>query len=193
RLADDNFTPVLLRNATVYGVSPRLRLDVVVNDFVGSAVTIERVAMRSAGAAWRPLIHVEDLARVYAAALIADRELVHAEVFNVVGPEGNHRVIDIADTVADLVPPAVRSSSEGAYDERSYRVSAAKLQRILPRLRLGWSLPNGIRQLRDGMIGAGITLSDWRSDRFRRSLRLRRLIERGEVQPDLRSRQTVPA
>ena len=186
RLADRDFCPIVLRNATVYGVSPRLRLDLVVNDFVGSAVTRGQVAMHTAGTAWRPLIHVEDLARVYAAVLTAPDDAVHNEVFNVVPPDENYHVIDIADAVTDLAPRATRSGNPDVFDERSYRADGSKLQRTLPKLRFRWTLPLGIRQLRNAMVSAGLTPGDWRSDRYRRMLRLSRLRESGEVDPHLR-------
>lgn len=192
RLADQTFTPVFLRNAAVYGVSPRLRMDRVVNDFVASAVANGRVVMRTEGAAWRPLVHIEDVARVYAAVLAAPTELVHNETFNVVPPDENYRVIDIADAVTELVPLSTRSVPRGVFDERSYRVDGSKLGRTFPRLQLRWTLPLGIRQLRDAMVGSGTTPGDWRSDRYRRALRLNRLVETGRLSPDLRKPELMP-
>ena len=193
RLADRSFSPVVLRNATVYGVSPRLRLDLVVNDFVASAVTTGRVMMKSMGGAWRPLVHVEDLARVYATVLTAPDDLVHDQIFNVVPADENHRVIDVADTVTDHVPRSTRAAAGGAFDERSYRVDGSKLHRTFPDLRFRWTLPVGIRQLREAMHNAGLTPGDWRSDRYRRVIRLARLLESGELSPDLRFAEAVLA
>jgi nucleoside-diphosphate-sugar epimerase len=193
RLADHAFTPVFLRNATVYGVSPRLRLDLVVNDFVGSAVTTGQVKMKTVGSAWRPLIHVEDLARVYAVVLVARDELVHNETFNVVPGDENYRVIDVADVVTEHVPRSTRAVSGGVFDERSYRVDGSKLRRTFPDLRFRWTLPVGIRQLRNAMTNAGLTPGDWRSDRYRRVMRLSRLLESGELSPDLRRAEPVLA
>ena len=193
RLADSSFSPIILRNATVYGVSPRLRLDLVVNDFVASAVTTGRVTMRTVGSAWRPLVHVEDLARVYTAVLMAPAEIVHGEIFNVVPADHNYRVVDLADTVTEHVPPSTRATPEDVFDERSYRVDGSKLHRTFPELCFRWNLPKGIRQLRDALTNAGLTAGDWRSDRYRRVLRLLRLLESGELGVDLRRSETVLA
>lgn len=186
RLADEYFAPVLLRNATVYGVSPRLRLDTVVNEFVGSAVAGGRVAMRTEGRAWRPLMHVEDVARAYAAILTAPDEVVGGQVFNVALTEENYRVIDIADCVTEFVPDCTRSVRTGIPDQCSYCVDGSKLRRALPHLTWRWTLPQGIRQLRAAMLGAGLTAGEWRSDRYRRMMRLSTMMERGELDAALR-------
>lgn len=185
-LADHTFTPVFLRNATVYGVSPRLRLDLVVNDFAFAALLLGRITMRSAGAAWRPFVHVEDLARVYLSVLTTPIDIVHNEVFNIVGEAENYRVIDIADMVAELLPECTRCSANEAFDQRSYRVDGAKLARILPHARFRWTLSRGIRQLFSAARAAGTTPGDWRSDRYRRAPRLQALLERGELDASLR-------
>ncbi len=186
RLADGSFAPVFLRHPTAYGVSPRLRVDTVVNDFVASAVTTGQVAMQTSGSAWRPLAHVEDIARAYVAALCAPDGLVHNQVFNVVRSDENYRVIDIADAVTDLVPRCTRSALPDVFDERSYRVDGSKLERTFPDLRFKWTLQLGIRQLRSAMLVGGFTPGDWRSDRYRRSLRLKGLMERKTLGCDLR-------
>jgi nucleoside-diphosphate-sugar epimerase len=191
RLADEHFAPVLLRNATVYGVSPRLRLDTVVNEFVGSAVANGRVAMRTEGRAWRPLMHVEDVARAYAAILAAADEAVCGQVFNVAITEENYRVIDIADCVTEFVPDCTRSIRTGIPDQRSYCVDGSKLRRALPHLTWRWTLPQGIRQLRAAMLGAGLTTGEWRSDRYRRVMRLSTMMERGELDTTLRRHESV--
>ncbi len=188
RLADDRFTPVFLRNATLYGVSPRLRLDIVVNDFVGAAVTTGRVAVKTAGRAWRPLLHVEDAARACAVVLAAPDETVSNQVFNVANGDENFRVIDVADTVTELVPHTTRTITSSVFDERSYRVSGAKLARTFPRFSFRWTLQSGIRQLYTAMLGAGMTPGDWRSDRYRRLLRLSTLLERGQTDLELHKR-----
>jgi nucleoside-diphosphate-sugar epimerase len=186
RLADVDFTPVFLRSGTAYGVSPRLRLDTVVNDFVASAAATSRVTMRSAGHAWRPLVHVEDLAKAFAAVLLTPDEKVRCQAFNVVRPGENYRVIDIADEVIGLVPFCVREQPESGTDRRSYRADGSKLERTCPNLKMRWTLPLGVRQLYNAMTHAGMSLGDWRSDRHRRALHLKALIERGDVDATLR-------
>lgn len=186
-LADSTFAPVILRNATVYGVSPRMRLDTVVNDFVGSAVTRGRVEVQTDGRGWRPLIHVEDLARAYAGVLIAPAKSVDRRILNVCITEENYRIVDVADVVADLSPACERTVCASTRDRRSYFVEGVKLRRALPGFTWRWTLPQGVRQLRAAMIGAGLTGGDWRSNRYRRRLHLLHSMERGDVSRDLRA------
>ena len=186
RLADDQFVTVFMRNATVFGVSPRLRVDTVVNDFVGAAHCQGRVEVQTAGRAWRPLVHVEDVARAYAAVLAAPDDKVASEPFNVASTTENYRVIDIADAVVDQFAHTSRSTNPTVFDRRSYRVSGEKLARLAPDHCPRWTLHQGIRQLRAGMENAGFTPADWRCDRYRRSLRLRRSVETGELDAALR-------
>lgn len=189
RLADDDFTPVLLRMATAYGVSPRMRLDTVVNEFVASAAAQGRVNMHTAGRAWRPLMHVEDIARAYAAVLAAPDELVANQVFNVANTAENYRVADVAELVSEIVPRTTYTANVGMPDRQSYRVNGDKLVRTSRGLAYRWTLRNGIRQLRDAMENAGMTPGEWRCGRYRRLLRLRTLVERGEIDSSLRFRE----
>jgi nucleoside-diphosphate-sugar epimerase len=192
-LADGSFTPVILRNGTVYGVSPRLRLDTVVNDFVGSAVTRGRVDMQTQGRAWRPLVHVEDVARVYTAMLTARDEAVGRQIFNVATTEENYRVIDVADAVTELVPNCVRSVRAAQLDRRSYLVDGSKLRRTLPDFAWRWTLLQGIRQLRAALAGAGLSAGDWRGEKYRRVLRIAGRMERAELNGNCRVRSTPSA
>lgn len=180
-LADGSFTPMLLRNPTIYGVSPRMRLDLVVNDFVGAAVVCGRVTMRTLGNAWRPLLHVEDLSRAYLSVLTAPDEALRDRIVNVVDSSGNRRVIDVADAVVEEVPGATRAAPPMEPDERSYRVDGSRFRSLFPGFRFRWNLARGIRQLRTAFEHAGLAPSEWRSDRFRRSLRLGRLRERNAL------------
>ncbi len=188
-LADASFVPVFLRNANVYGVSPRLRLDTLVNDFVACGVTSGHVIMTGTGSAWRPLVHVEDLARTYAAILSAPDEVVHNEVFNVARSDENYRVIDVADAVTELLPRCTRSTAKDSFDNQSYRVDGSKLAKAFPNLGFTWTLPLGIRQLRNATLVGGLTPGDWRSDRYRRAPRLQYQMEHGELGVDLRPRK----
>jgi nucleoside-diphosphate-sugar epimerase len=192
-LADGTFSPAMLRLATVYGVSPRLRLDTVVNDFVAAAVTTGRILMKSNGLAWRPLIHVEDAARVFLAVLTAPAEQIHNQVFNVAAQDANYRVVDVADAVTELVPGCTRQTRVDGFDPRSYRADVGKLQSAFPKLRLRWSLAAGIRQLATAFRAAGLTPGDWRGDRFRRAARIKGRIKIGELDSDLRCPQSVSA
>lgn len=157
-LADDNFSPVLLRNATVYGVSPALRLDVVVNNLTAWAVATNRVVLESDGTPWRPQLHVEDACRALQAVLEAPRQVVHAEPFNVGITEDNYRVRDLAEMVVEAVPGSQISLSDGAGpDVRSYRVDFAKLPSLVPAFKPEWNVRRGIAQLADAFTHEGMT------------------------------------
>lgn len=169
RLASNGFSPTVLRVPSVYGVSPRLRLDLIVNDLVAAGYTTGRVDVPLGGAGWRSLVHVEDLCRIIAAVLIAPRELVHHNIFNVVAPHDTHRVIDIADAVAEGLHCA-RSGVSDWYDDDSLRVDGSKLRRDLPQFAFHWTLHRGISQLAHAFHCNGLTAADHRSDRYRRSL-----------------------
>jgi len=186
RLADDTFAPIILRNPVAYGVSPRLRLDLLVNDFVSAAVTDGHISLKTGGRVWRPLLHVEDIARVYTKILSAPDECVKNQVFNVATSEENHQLAAIADAVCEHVPGCTWNASAEEFDEASYRVDGEKLRLAFPELAFRWDLPLGIRQLRTAMIGAGLTYSDWRSDRYRRGARLTTLLESGRLTGDMR-------
>ncbi len=184
--AAKDLTTAVLRFATLYGISPRLRLDLVANDFTAAAICNGRIVLKSAGHAWRPLVHVEDAARAIAAVLEAPDAIVNGEVFNVV-PEGeNYRVIEIADAVTDVLPRVERVTRHPERDGRSYRVDGSKLTRALPKFSFRWRLPRGIRQLCSAFQSNGLTPSDWRSRRFRRAAHMKSLLETGEINSQLR-------
>ena len=132
-LADDDFSPTYLRNATAYGVSPRLRLDVVVNNLVGWAHTTGKIVLQSDGTPWRPLVHIEDISRAALAVLEAPRELIHNEAFNVGATEENYTIREVAEIVAEVTgATATFAAGGGEPDTRSYRVDCSKLARVLP-------------------------------------------------------------
>src|SRR5882724_6018378 len=149
RLADERFSPTFLRNATAYGVSPRLRGDLVVNNLVGLAYTTGEVLISSDGTPWRPLVHVEDIAHAFLAVLHAPRELVHNQAFNVGRSEENYRVRDLGTLVEQVVPGSkVRYAQGGGPDPRCYRVDCGKLARTIPEYQPQWTVRRGMEQLR---------------------------------------------
>ncbi len=190
-LADETFTPVFLRNASAYGVSPRLRVDLEVNDLAAAAAATGYVTLRSQGTAHRPLVHVEDIARAFAAVLLAPSEIVRNQVFNIVRCGENHRTIDVINTLTDLLPDCQLHVVRDRFDPHSYRVDGSKLQRTFPSLSLRWTLQHGIRQLYSAMQSAGLTPAQWRCDRYRRLLRLETLVEQGQLSDTLRKKQEV--
>jgi len=188
-LADDSFSPTFMRNATVYGVSPRLRGDLVVNNLVGWACTTGRVFIKSDGTPWRPLVHVEDLCRAFLAVLEAPRELVHGQAFNVGRQGENYRIRDVAEHVLKVVEGSRVEYAQGAGpDPRCYRVDFAKLARMLPRFQPGWTVERGVRQLHDAYRSVGITREELEGDRYLRIVHIRRLLEDGRLDSDLRWR-----
>lgn len=179
------FTPVVLRPADIFGVSPRLCLDSLVNDLVASAMVTGRATLSTDGREWNSHLHVEDFARSVCATLNAPDDRVAAQVFNVVSPEGPFRVVDIADAVNELVPDSTRKSGPFAFNQPSLKVDGTKFRHAFSQFQFRWTLKDGIRQLRNAMIASGLTPGEWRSDRFRRVARLRSLLERGLLHPSL--------
>lgn len=189
-LADDNFSPTYLRNATAYGASSRLRLDIVVNNLTAVAMTTGQVRLESDGSPWRPLVHIEDISRAFLAMLEAPRELVHDEAFNVGRQEDNVQVRDIAEMVRDAVPGSTVSLADSAGpDLRNYRVDFAKLEATFPDLNLRWSVREGVDELAAAYTKYGLTHDDFMSSRFVRLRRIRELLSAGIVD-DLLRRQT---
>jgi nucleoside-diphosphate-sugar epimerase len=186
-LVSDDFSPIALRFATAYGASPRLRLDIVLNNLVGWALTTGAVRLQSDGTAWRPLIHVEDMARAIAAVLTAPREAVHGQAFNTGPANANYVVRDLASIVADAVGNVEVEFAEGAgADPRSYRVDFSKIADTLGSFTPVWDAPSGARQLVSAYTDAGMDAELFSGDRFTRLSRLKTLIDSGRLDDELR-------
>jgi nucleoside-diphosphate-sugar epimerase len=193
-MAGDDFSPVSLRFATAYGVSPRLRLDIVLNNLVGWALTTGAVRLQSDGTAWRPLIHVEDMAGAIAATLAAPREQIHGEAFNAGASDANYVVRELALMVAEAVGGVEVEFAEGAgADPRSYRVDFSKIADTLAAFRPGWNAERGAHQLVAAYRDASMDEATFGGDRFVRLSRLRTLLEEGRLDGDLRWRAPVAA
>ena len=187
KLADERFSPTSLRNATAYGVSPRLRLDIVLNDLVASAYTTGRIYVRSDGTPWRPIVHIRDITAAILAVLEAPIDAVHNEIFNVGRTEENYRVRELADIVAETVPGCrVEYAPNGGPDKRCYRISCEKIARALPGFRPQWTARDGARELYDAYRTSGLTLRDIESGRYIRLRQIRRLLDSGELDSSLR-------
>lgn len=157
-LADDNFSPTFLRNATAYGVSPRLRGDLVVNNLTGYAVTTGHVLLKSDGSPWRPLVHIEDIARAFLAVVEAPREIVHNKAYNVGRTDETYRIRDVAEIVADVVPDSKVTFAEGAGpDKRNYRVDCSRIAAELPAFIPQWTVRRGVEELYDAYLQCGLT------------------------------------
>jgi nucleoside-diphosphate-sugar epimerase len=172
-LADDAFSPAYLRNATAYGHSPMLRIDLVVNNLLASALSYGEIRIMSDGSPWRPLIHCRDIARAFAAFAAAPREAIHDQAINVGGNSENYRVRDVGDQVQRLVPDAkVVYTGEVGADPRNYRVNFDKLGRHLPEFKLQYDLASGMEELHRKMVEHGFGREDFEGEQF---VRLRTL------------------
>jgi nucleoside-diphosphate-sugar epimerase len=185
-LADDDFSPVFLRNATAHGFSARLRGDLVVNDLVAHALLLGEVRLRSDGMAWRPLVHVEDIGAAFRALLEVDRERVHARAFNVGRAEENYLIRDVAEVVRKVVGGTVTYAEGGGADVRNYRVSTARIEREIPEFQPQWTLEASIEQLAEAYARYGLKLDDLMGDRHQRLGRIRALRDAGEIDAALR-------
>lgn len=187
RLASDNFHPVVLRNATVYGLSPRMRLDLVVNNLVAWGFLTGRVLVKSDGAPWRPIIHVEDLCQVIFAMLEAPAEKIHNQVFNVGINSENFQIRDIANRVANNIHNCqVEIRKKSSPDERSYQVDFSKLRSHLPRFEPRWDLTIGITELYKAYKAHGLSQEDFDSDNYFRVRRIKKMISERMVDKALR-------
>ncbi|TAK32247.1 MAG: SDR family oxidoreductase [Chloroflexota bacterium] len=186
-LADASFSPVFLRNATAYGISPRLRVDLVLNNLTCWAHTTGRVRILSDGTPWRPIVHVEDIAHAFVTALEAPRETIHNQAFNI-GVEGeNYQVRDLAEIVRETVPGCVvEYAGQGEPDLRSYRVDFSKLRRSLPAFQPRWDARRGAHEVYSGLQLAGVTAEDFHGPRFVRVRQLRHLLRSGFLDDSLR-------
>jgi nucleoside-diphosphate-sugar epimerase len=189
RLADDRFSPTFLRNATAYGLSPRLRFDLVLNNLTAWAYAKGRVRIKSDGTPWRPMVHVEDIARAFLAVLGAPREVVHNEALNVGQTEENYRVRQLADIVQDVVPGSrIEYAQDGGPDPRSYRVDFGKIRRLLPEFEPRWNARRGAEELYDAYRRGGVVIEDCEGPRFKRIDHLNHLLATDRVDATLRWR-----
>ena len=186
-LASESFSPVYLRNATAYGVSRRLRADIVVNDLVGLATTTGKVVLKSDGSPWRPLVHIGDITNAFAACLTAPRDVIHNTAFNVGRTGENFQIRDVATMVAEVVPECEVVIATGASaDTRNYRVDFSKIEQELPGYAPQWTLRAGIEELYGAYLKAELTVDDWAGDRYFRLRTINALRSRGVIDDELR-------
>ncbi len=188
RLASDDFSPTFLRSATAYGVSSRLRFDLVLNNLVAWAYTTGRVYLKSAGTSWRPIVHIEDISRAFIAVLHAPRQKIHNRAFNVGVPGENFRIRELAEIVREVVPGSHIEFAEGASsDIRNYRVDCSLLPEVATEYRPHWNARAGAEQLYQAYRGANLTLEDFEGSRYNRIAHVKQLIAERLLDATLRS------
>ena len=186
-LADSSFSPVYLRNATAYGVSRRLRADIVVNNLVGHAITTGKVLLQSDGSPWRPLVHLRDIIQAFECCLVAPIDAIHDQAFNVGKTSENFRIRDVANAVAEVVPNCEVAFAAGASaDNRDYRVDFSKIETKLPGFEAQWTLRAGIEELYQAYKADGMTREVWQGPRYYRLPTIRGLISHGVLDDNLR-------
>jgi nucleoside-diphosphate-sugar epimerase len=193
-LADASFAPVSMRNSTAYGASPRLRLDVVLNNLVAWAHTTGAIRLQSDGTAWRPLVHVRDIAAATLALLEAPAETIRGEAFNIGTDEQNYRIRELAEVVRERLPHcAVEFAAGVAADARSYRVEFSKFARAFPACRLSWTAARGADELATAYASVGLAAGELHGSRYIRLARVRELLDAGELADGLRWAAPAPA
>ena len=189
KLADNTFSPTFLRASTAYGLSPRLRFDLVLNNLIAWAFTSGRVYMKSDGTPWRPIVHVEDIARAYVSILNAPRELIHNEAFNIGATSENYQIRDLAEIVKDIVPNCrIEYAPDASPDLRCYRVDCTKMAKTIHGFKPQWTARRGAEQLYMAYNKVGLTIEDFEGEKFKRISHVTKLIADGLLDDSLRPR-----
>ena len=192
KLADDTFSPTFLRNATAYGVSPRLRFDLVLNNLVAWAFTTGLVYLKSDGSPWRPIVHVEDISRAFVAALEAPLDAVHNEAFNIGRTDQNFRIRELAEIVRETVPDCrIEFAKDAGPDKRNYRVDCDKALRGLPAFEPMWDARKGAQELYEAYKATGLELDDFEGPKYKRIDHIKMLIDSDRLDENLRRRDSV--
>lgn len=191
-LATDRFSPTFLRASTAYGMSPRIRFDLVLNNLTAWAFTTGRVYLKSDGTPWRPIVHVEDIARAYIATLKAPIEAVHNAAFNVGTTTENYQIRELAEMVASIVPGCkVEFAPDAGPDKRCYRVDCNRIARTLHDFKPQWTARRGVEQLYEAFKRVGLTLEDFEGERFKRIAHVKKLVKDGVLDNRLRRRTSL--
>jgi nucleoside-diphosphate-sugar epimerase len=192
QLAGDGFSPTFLRNGTIYGLSPRMRFDTVLNDLVGTALTTGKVVLHGNGEPWRPVIHIQDVAAAFMAALGAPIEKVHNQAFNTGADELNYQIIDLARIVARTVPDcSLEIEAKSSADQRTYKADFGKFARTFPDFQFRWNAERGAEDLRRKFEAIGLSYADLTDKRFTRLRWLRHLLETEQFDEALHWNQPV--
>jgi nucleoside-diphosphate-sugar epimerase len=188
-LADRDFSPTFLRASTAYGLSPRIRFDLVLNNLTAWAYTTGDIYLKSDGSPWRPIVHVEDIASAYVAALEAPVEHVHNQAFNVGVTTENYQIREIAEIVGQIVPNSrTRFAPDAGPDLRCYRVDCNSIARTLHGFKPQWTARRGVEELYDSFCRVGLTVEDFEGERFKRIAHVKKLLAEGRLDRSLRWR-----
>lgn len=186
-MASDSFSPVFLRNATAYGVSPRLRFDLVLNNLTAWAYTTGQVLLKSDGTPWRPLIHIEDISRAFVATMEAPKEKVHGQAFNVCGTKENYRIRELAEIVKETVPNSKVEFAAGASpDKRNYRVTGDKYAKAFPDFLPKWTAKTAAQNLYETFKKTNLTPNDFEGEKYKRIAHIQGLLKEGTLSKDFR-------
>ena len=187
RLASPEFSPVFLRNATAYGVSPRLRFDLVLNNLTAWALTTGKVFIKSDGTPWRPIVHIEDISRAFLAALEAPREVIHNQAFNVGRTEENYQIRDLAEIVKETVPGCtIEFAADAGPDKRCYRADFSRIKKMLPGFQPKWDARRGAQELYEAYKKVNLRVEDFEGARYKRIDHIQGLLASGQLDADLR-------
>jgi nucleoside-diphosphate-sugar epimerase len=187
QMADDNFSPTFLRNATAYGVSPRLRFDLVLNNLVAWAFTTGKIYIKSDGTPWRPIVHIADISRAFLAVLHAPRDVIHNQAFNVGRNADNYRIRELADIVKGVVPGCnIEYAKDAGPDKRCYRVDCSKILQVLPEFQPQWNARKGAEELYAAYQQVGLTLEEFEGARYKRIAQIQQLLKSGDLDITLR-------
>jgi nucleoside-diphosphate-sugar epimerase len=187
RLAGSNFSPTFLRNATAYGVSPRLRFDLVLNNLTAWALTTGRVFIKSDGTPWRPIVHIEDISRAFLAVLNAPVDVIHNQAFNVGRTEENYQIRELAEIVQETVPGCtIEFAADAGPDKRCYRADFSRIAKTLPGFQPKWNARRGAQELYDTYRKVGLRVEDFEGERYKRIDHIQRLLSSGRLDSNLR-------
>jgi nucleoside-diphosphate-sugar epimerase len=182
QLVDDNFSPTFLRNATAYGVSPRLRFDLVLNNLVAWAFTTGKIYIKSDGTPWRPIVHIEDISRAFISVLHAPRQVIHNQAFNVGRNEDNYRIQDLATIVQQTIPGCeIEYAPDARKDRRCYRVDCSKIVRTLPEFQPQWDAYKGAKELYRAYQKVGLTLEEFEGQKYKRIAHIQELLSTRQI------------
>jgi nucleoside-diphosphate-sugar epimerase len=188
-LADDKFSPVFMRNATAYGVSPRIRFDLVINNLVAWAYTTGLVRMKSDGTPWRPVVHIEDISRAVVAALAAPRETIHNEAFNVGSSAETYQIKTLADMVMRTVPDSrIEFAGDAGPDKRNYKVNFSKYSRAFPNHLPTFTAERGVQSIYESYRRFGLHKDDYEGPQYKRIAQLKHLLATGQLDETYRWR-----